>query len=421
MLRINSKHVFRDIKIYMIWILIILQSGTLQVSVIHAGSLSKVLAILLVFFLMPYAFNKIKNGKCSLQYAIYAIVLLCMWIVSSLRYPTSSVSLMMKIVWFILFAFFQNYAREHSIDLFSYFFKLVVIIAGIALVFFCMISIFHVQIPGLSEYTLENVTYYNLYNIFSYTPFYYTNFMGLNIYRLHSIFWEPGVYQIYLNLAIFYCLYIQPKLDVKVLVILLLNLLFTVSTTGLCIGLFLVAFYIYRLDIFKKIRLPLGIFASIIIALGCFVIIMDKRQASIDAGGTGSYNARINDMIVAFRLFLDNFLVGAGYDNGQLFIDTQGWDRGNTNGLFTWFYTMGIWGVTVLFFPFIRNILLANKPERIKRIIAFGMFVLFNMSEPLYWSPLMWFWVAVEYVHRERISINELEKPKDFDDCTEVF
>ena len=409
--------------IYIILYLLIIQSGSVQLSIINDNNQSKLYALLLMSLLIPFALKEVIAFKK--EYINIIIVQSLFLLINLIKYPSSITSLLMKFLWFLGFFGFTVYCKKRGIAIIKCFSLMIFLLSCISLLLWFFVCFVDNTIIQFTSYDIAETVYYNWHNLFSYTPFYYTNVMGLNIYRLHGLFWEPGVYQIYLNLAIYHYLF-EEKLHSNSfkLVILYLNLLFTMSTTGLCIGVFLLTLYLIELKSFKRIK-------KIAIIIGGFFVLMiftyllgKKMAASIQYGWHGSMAARLDDQIVATKLFFKNFLFGAGYDNGQVFLEAQGWGRGCTSGLMSWAYMMGIFGMISVVYPFIKNIKSSdNKDLKRKRVILFMIFLICNLSEPLYWAPLNWFWVASEYVklYYERRGLNEPKRKKNTLYSSEIF
>ena len=409
--------------IYFVLYLVIVQSGSVQLSIINEDGQSKSFAILLLLSLLPFLlmeFNRFKN-----EYTKIAMVLMFFLVCTVVKYPSSVSSFIMKSLWFLGFVGFSAYWRKRKFNIDDYFCTLVFFLSCIALVLFILVSILGSTIVSFSQFDIAETVYYSWHNLFSYTPFYYVDFLGMKIYRLHGMFWEPGVYQIYLNLAIYYYLFEKKQQhNTLKLIVLFLNLAFSMSTTGMCIGIMLLTVYIINLRMFKRSRQIMILLGGIVASIGCAYFLGQKMVASLQFGWHGSMAARIDDQFVALRLFFQNFIIGAGYDNGQLFLDAQGWGRGCTSGLLSWAYMMGIFGLSAVFYPFIKNIKnSSDKVVRRKRIILFAMFIVCNLSEPLYWAPLNWFWVASEYVKLfyERRHLNEPKRKENSVYWSEIF
>lgn len=395
--------------IYIVLYLVIVQSGSVQLSIINEDGQSKMFAISLLLSLIPFLLMEMKRFKN--EYTKIALVLMFFLACTLVKYPSSASSLIMKSLWFLGFVGVSAYWRKRKVNIVECFCTLVFFLACIALVFFFLVSIVGSTIISFTQFDIAETIYYSWHNLFSYTPFYYVDFLGMKIYRLHGMFWEPGVYQLYLNIAIYYYLFEKKgHRNILRIIILYINLVFSMSTTGLCIGIILLTIYIINLGMFKRSRQIMILVGGIAASIGCAYFLGQKMIVSLQFGWHGSMAARIDDQFVALKLFFENFFIGAGYGNGQLFLDAQGWGRGCTSGLLSWAYMTGIFGVVAIFYPFIKNIKhSSDKVVRRKRILLFSMFIVFNLSEPLYWAPLNWFWVASEYVKLiyERRHLNE--------------
>lgn len=424
----NSKHLKTSfnkwlIYIYIILYFIIIQSGSVQLSIINENGQSKNYAICLLVLLLPFCIIELKKFKQ--EYIRIVTVLIFFMMIDIIKYPDSLVSLVMKSLWFLGFIGFAAYWRKRKINIIHHFSMIVTILAIISLILWFAVSILGSSRITFTNYEIADTVYYSWHNLFSYTPFYYTDFMGMNIYRLQGLFWEPGVYQLYLNLAIYHYFFEEkPHENIIKLVILYLNLILTMSTTGLCIGIMLLTIYIINLKLLKKSRQLMILIGGVLACAGCAYFLGQKMLASMQLGWHGSMAARIDDQIVALKLFSQNFLLGAGYDNGQMFLDAQGWGRGCTSGLLSWAYMMGIFGLIAVLYPFIKNIVNAiDETTKRKRMILFMIFVICNLSEPLFWAPLNWYWVASEYVKLfyERRKLNESKWEENSLYWSEIF
>lgn len=379
--------------------LLIIQSGSLQFALtfVEENIQSKICAVVLVGMLAPFIIIEFK--RLAKVYMISFFILSYFLCVDFLLYQESFFSLLMRSLWFYGFLGFCEYKKRRDNNVFRLFSEIIVVLAFVALVFWFLISVVGLYDLGFTEMkTATMYSYFNWHGIFGYTPFYSIDFFGLQAYRLQGMFWEPGVYQFFLNLAIYHFMF-ERKGEKKKIILLYINLALTLSTTGMCIGILLLGIYITNLPKFRSSKKYLVLISSFCVGVAGGYVVYVKWMESVNNIGIGSMYTRINDQLVGFQLFCENFLFGAGYDNTPLFEATQGWGRGSSSGFICWMYMMGIVGLVVVIYPFIKNIF-RSKTQEIKRrrIILFIIFILCNFSEPLYWAPLNWFWVASEYI-----------------------
>lgn len=223
--------------------------------------------------------------------------------------------------------------------------------------------------------------------------------LGMPFYRLQGIFWEPGVFAVYLDFAVFYALFLSneefsrnKRKQVVKIIVLMIAVALTLSTTGLCIAVALLG--IRLIETFKgRSKILMFIPAAIIVGSIISAIWLQKKGLSTNAWS--SYNLRLNDLNNSLKLWKENLLFGTGFKNTELFEGTiEG--RGNSNGLLTWCYTMGLFGAIALVFPFVKNAF-NKETQTLTQLLYTLVFLLVNMTEPVISSYFMVFLVAKEY------------------------
>ncbi len=156
------------------------------------------------------------------------------------------------------------------------------------------------MVPGGDYYTV----------IFGVVPSYFT------VARNYGIFWEPGVFQIYLNFAIWHCLVCSKKTDWKKIVVFGISVLTTLSTTGYICTAAIV--FIYLVDKGPKITkhhiwILLMIAAAFLLVAGSETLY--SRVFLKFQNGTAGYRSfmiRLKDIQVYFHEWLVSPLTGSG-------------------------------------------------------------------------------------------------------------
>lgn len=167
----------------------------------------------------------------------------------------------------------------------------------------------------------NGVIYYNaLFAIISSSNFTLRNF---------GVFWEPGAFAIFLNIALYFELF-ENKFNPKKVLLFFVTILTTVSTLGIvCIFILFFAFITGNKNfISNKIKFVVSI-AAILCVLGIVVfgdeyILQVFGKLGIIEGSTvnDSTNVRINAIIYPGSAFLQNPILGVGYDS-YLFIQER--------------------------------------------------------------------------------------------------
>lgn len=143
---------------------------------------------------------------------------------------------------------------------------------------------------------------------------------GYSLIRNTGIFREPGVYMIYLNVAIIFCLFTRIAIRKKYIPIFIIALISTMSTGGIicAIGIFGVHFFLTNAD--KKnskekiANYVLLIFIIVTLYFANNNIISDKIFGKISSTSHEfeSTLARIASLFVPFYIFLSNPIFGVG-------------------------------------------------------------------------------------------------------------
>lgn len=303
----------------------------------------------------------------------------------------------MILVWLLFILAYQ--IDRSSIPFERILFNVVFYISCISLVFFVFINIFHLDLPYF-EIRQEGLVYKNYYFLFYTAERYKTGLLiGIPFYRLQGIFWEPGAFAVYLDLALFYALFIMgeefkksKREHISRIIVITIATILTLSTTGMCVAVALIG--IKLIELFKGKSKFLMLIPAVIIASSIISAIwMQKKGISTNAWS--SYNLRMNDFNNSLELWKNNLFFGTGFKNTDLFeVTIEG--RGNSNGLLTWCYTMGLFGAIALIFPFIRNAFFKGRNTLIQLLYAL-VFLLVNMTEPIISSYFIVFLVAREY------------------------
>ncbi|WP_313151764.1 hypothetical protein [Lacrimispora sp.] len=390
-----SRNTYEYFLLYTIAILVIILSGSVPVSLANGVALTRILSFTLIFISAIYIVRALINKRWVRSFVLSVLVLGMYWLINYIRYSESGFNLLIRFAWFITLFIMCKYVKFRGLDFEKCLYHIILILSMIAFAFFIIINFVDLSLP-YTTVNNEGFIYYNYFGCFYVSPTYYVRFLGILIYRMQSIFWEPGVFAVILNFAIYYFVFIDKKKKKLQLFVLLFDLLFTASTTGICVGICLVAVYFYRSRIIKSLRLIISL-PVVLIAFRIVYVVWTAKKAATSYH-MGSYFLRANDIIVGLKLFASHFLIGVGYRNTKAFELAQGLGRGSSNGLITWFYTMGIVGVVLVMYPFIKNILLTKKiKDKIELGIFFLLFLILNMTEPIYSAPIMVYYVAREY------------------------
>ena len=390
-----GRNTYEYFLLYIIATLVIILSGSVPVAFANGITLTRILSFALICISAIYIVRALINKRSTRSFVLCVLILGMYWLINYIRYPESGFNLLIRFSWFITLFIMCKYVKFKDLDFEKCLYHIILILSMIAFTFFVLINFAGLELP-YSTVNNEGLIYYNYFSCFYVSPTCYVRFLGILIYRMQSIFWEPGVFAVILNFALYYFVFTDKKKKKSQLFVLLFDLLFTASTTGICVGICLVVVYFYRSHIIKSLRLIISLPVTIIAFRVVYVVWTTKKAAT--SYHMGSYFLRANDIIVGLKLFVSHFIIGVGYRNTKAFELAQGLGRGSSNGLITWFYTMGIVGIVLVMYPFIKNIILTKKiKDKVELIVFFLLFLILNMTEPIYSAPIMVYYVAKEY------------------------
>ena len=218
-----------------------------------------------------------------------------------------------------------------------------------------------------------------------------------------GIFWEPGVYQIYLNLAIMLLIFeIVPieKHRFERIILLSITLLTTQSSMGLlCFAITLFSASLLINDSINKVSLRIISFSMLVILL-----ILEYRYSIIGYklfDGGGSFTSRIEDLRISlsitrsFPIFGTGLLREAGviWETHRSSLTANFWGKlANSNGLGACMFKMGIpFTVVHLSLLFKGYYKMANRKLSIAIVFMLNT-VLFFANEPIVFVP---FWLMM--------------------------
>ena len=227
-----------------------------------------------------------------------------------------------------LFTLFVSYQEFKDV-----FLSIVRFLAVYSLITFALGIILPDLIALLPAVEKNGTLYYNtVFSVVSNTSFVSRNF---------GIFWEPGAFSIFLNVALYFELF-ENKFNAKHILLLAVTILSTVSTLGIvCMVILFAAFlttdkYVSSSRI-KSLIVTVGALGLVVLILygGDFIY---NTFNKLDMSGTTineSTAVRINAIIYPGSAFLESPIFGVGYDD-YLFIQERFCDSMATCSFINW-------------------------------------------------------------------------------------
>jgi len=258
--------------------------------------------IIIISLLFPLLYFKRISHNITL-FLNYILLYIIIYVLQATTVPdfemSSTVFVVLK-MW-VGFLFFMILDRKFI----YYYVNLMSIIAAISLLGY-LYNTFVGLIPGIPLAQIANsiVVYTQLFNDWS----------GEFIHRNSGMFWEPGAFGGYLNLAIFFMILSKQFWTEKIkTVIIIIALLTTYSTTAYIVFFFLVIFFINGIDKYKGLRIPLLFFFLIIASYYYYQLDFLQEKLNWEADKGLSEEGRLNSYLRYADLLLDNILIGISY------------------------------------------------------------------------------------------------------------
>lgn len=231
----------------------------------------------------------------------------------------------------------------------------------------------------------------------------------LNNYRLCALAWEPGIWQMYLNMNLLLMFYWKRRFIEIFLSI--LAIIFTFSTTGLILLLFVVVSYFLYIKSIKNVK---AIIIPILILLSLSTLIINNITDKFQGSGAASSMVRLGDFTVGLKMLERSPIIGEdpkktlnSSDQMILKVREQNWDdslQGDksgylsaemVNGLFIFLLDFGlIVGVYLLYKTYSFNLFIDNKLKN----IFITVIILTLLSEPISRTGFFFFFVLASLI-----------------------
>ncbi|MES2495407.1 MAG: hypothetical protein V4618_04800 [Pseudomonadota bacterium] len=246
-------------------------------------------------------------------------------------------------------------------------------------------------VPGLfTPFYVNETTYNTIGLILTFNP---GADGGNPIVRSSGFFFEPGVFQFYLNMFLLLAAFVRG--DPKHMALGLIAVLCTQSTTGLAISaILMVAYFVQRLKDAPSYGNLLITILSPILLIPFAMLLSSNVEDKFFGTNRGSSWARQYDTFTGFAVAVENPLVGIGFDYQRYFeesyhlgykeseLDTNTLtDRPNSNGIVTAFYSLGFPLGLIFLFGLYRQLLID------RRLLAFALMFLSFSTEALLFTP----------------------------------
>lgn len=166
---------------------------------------------------------------------------------------------------------------------------------------------------------------------------------NVGIARNQGIFWEPGAFQTYINIALMFTLFCAPdgRKKTKHIIVYIITIFTTFSTAGYSVGLILSSVYLLNsmFDENKKNSTKYKtLLAFVVVALIFWIIYnnlssalqyqlfgkVDEYFGNLDKNNNSSTGVRMNSVIYSIQAFLQSPIIGNGVRGMNIFKESIG-------------------------------------------------------------------------------------------------
>ena len=389
---------YKKLLLYIVAFFVIYESGTIP-SIVSINDLfiDKLLLFISVGIFSFLALKKRRNCECLF---LWLLLFSCFVFINIINSPETTFNLIYRLGIYIMIYLLLLYTFSKNIDFDILICRVIVFFAITSLLIYCLVHFLGIQLP-YSYFYLENggLRYISYFGIYFEQGYANTQF-GFSFYRMTGPFWEPGVYQIFLNYALYRFLF-KEKGNRIIIAILLIDLFLTMSAAGWLCTICMLALIIVRTPrLSKKNKFFILVLMIIVGLFACYYVLSIKFAETYSNGGSAFI--RINDFLLALQLFIENPIFGTGFGNTRAFELRNFFNNTNTlgssNGLMTICYTTGIIGMIFVLYPFVMRLIKLRDKDRIVNYFYFFMIMFFNFVEPVYYFPFMMYLLAKEYL-----------------------
>ena len=326
-------------------------------------------------------------------------------------YVYSSLYFRISIFNIVLFYFYANH-----IDVLQTLTNALKLIAWIAVINI----IFSPIMIEFSSYSTYPVNRYSIFGIFNWFSTF--DVFGIKIWRNQSIFWEPGILQIFMNMLLMLAL--RNKVGKRYILISIFLILSTFSTTGYFIMALLLMRYMVDLANSRRVSVAVILIGSLGVIISSYAL---YYNASLKFSGihVSSFDLRMYDMRNALNILREYYLTGIGINpaiylqltslyapigNSYYTYSVSIFDgiRGNTNSIVMVLINYGIF-VGMFYY----TLLYRQDIYREDRLLFFIIIVIANASVPLIFTHFFIFIALSSIYHNNSKPIKEVD-PKNW-------
>lgn len=282
---------------------------------------------------------------------------------------------------------------EKDIDFMEILSNIIWFLSVISIIFYVLIGILNFNIPYQSI-VYNGIEHRNYLYLFFINQYLY--FDGITIVRNSSIFCEPGMFQIFVNFSLIYEIILREKIRRPRVILLIFTVISTTSTTGLIILICTLSVKILSIKIINKnIKvLKSYLIGTIIIFvyISIEMIIISKKSNAVM-----SFSARSDDLLKGLELFFMHPIKGWGFINYDIYNWYANTTIGNSNGIISLMYQIGILGIIIYLYLSINlyKFMYIKYKSKIYSLYFIIFIMICNFTQPIIYSNFTLLFILV--------------------------
>jgi len=261
------------------------------------------LIVFLGFLSLVYNVSKIKINKLILLY-IFIILVLIMLNLGS-RYESLLVLLTNIAIGIFV-------VHSLSFDKFSNIYVKILLIISFFSIFTWAIIYFnlHSFLPDFVAIDGRQLRNFMLFGVSE-------NFINSSIFRNSGIWWEPGAFQLFVNLAFIFTI-INQTINYKKYILFLVTIITISSTTGFIVFFLISGIYFKNITFYSKHKmLFLVIFIGFITLIFLYASENMYDKFNPDSNSFVSFLSRYYDVLISGNMLIDNPVLGYGFGSNK--------------------------------------------------------------------------------------------------------
>ncbi len=291
----------------------------------------------------------------------------------------------------IFFSFFIT--QIFSIEVFAKMFnKIICFLSFISIICFFIEAIDHSFFSFAPR--VYNISGYGFQNLFLYIQ----SDAGFSL-RNYGIYREPGVFQIFIIVALLFEIYCFKQIDIKRIIVLSITLLTTLSTTGVIAFIVWIILFLFKNKLFvKTIRIKYIVCLMVMVSLLVGLLLFSFNSFFDTVFGkfnleNASFLARLSSVVVNIKIWVENPVFGVGLTNVEnLYIQESNnifgvFIKDNTNTILVQYAVFGMLFGILWTLGYLKAACALGK-SKIERILIFLIIIILSVGEDLSFSPL---------------------------------